>query len=596
MLANSFSEFASSFVLSTPGIGLVVILALVLLQRWSWQRLTPVQQLPLDSFFHNCPCPAWLADADFNLQQANPALTQPHWTPGFRPQYFQSKYCQQSAWPDISAELQHQQHWNGVVWLSAKPEPQAMQLWITRLTQSGPSRYLVVQQDISAEQQQQARLQQLSTHDALTGVCNRTLWLAQLQPVLQLCQASQRQCAVVLVELTELSQIRQQFGNQQALILECWVADQLQQHLPPAAVLGQFSERRFAVIFTPEHCQQQTELALWQLARQLQLGAQMPCPLLDFEVSVQCYLGVAIYPQAGTDAETLLHHAEWALQQGIPEKQHITFWQQPGLAKPADWQTADELEQALRQYQFELCYQPCYQLEQHLLTALMVKLAWHSPKRGLLWLEDFADVAAQSHQLLAIERWQFQQLCQQLWQWRQQGLTIPSVQLELSVLQLQQPDLVAYLLHNLQEWQLDPALFSLLLKEDYYLEQPGLALPQLQALTKAGFSLWWQYFGSGQTPLFLLRQKCWTGVLLAPEAVAELEQDDQKRHLCSCLIRLAASQQLQISAQQIDNEMQGYLLHVMGCQFGAGELFGQAQNASQIRQFLLIEQSPLKTG
>jgi len=59
MLANSFSEFASSFVLSAPGIGLMLILAAVLLQRLYWRRLTPVQQLPLDSFFHNCPCPAW---------------------------------------------------------------------------------------------------------------------------------------------------------------------------------------------------------------------------------------------------------------------------------------------------------------------------------------------------------------------------------------------------------------------------------------------------------------------------------------------------------------------------------------------------------
>ncbi|WP_306523623.1 bifunctional diguanylate cyclase/phosphodiesterase [Rheinheimera sp.] len=596
MLHSSYTEFASSFVLSAPGIGLVLILALVLIQRWSQQRLTPVQKLSLDSFFSNCPCAVWLADADFNLQQANPAAAKLQWQEGNRPQYYQSKYCQQPAWPDIAAELQYQQHWHGVVWLNTQPEPRAMQLWITRLADKDAPRYLVVQHDISAEQQQQAQLQQLSTHDALTGLSNRTLWLAQLEPVLKQCQASQRNCAVALLELTELNQIRQQFGNQQALILECWVAEQLQQHLPPSAVLGQFSERRFALIFKPEHCQQQAEQALWQLARQLQISLQNPCPLTDFEVSVQCYIGLAVYPQAGTDSETLVHHASWALQQGIEQQQCITFWQQPGLAAPADWQTADELEQALRQYQFELCYLPSYQLEQHMLHALTVQLAWHSPKRGLLWLPQFAAVAAQSHQLLAIERWQFQQLCQQLWQWRQQGTTVPAVQLELSALQLQQPDLVAYLLHHLQEWQLDPALFSLLIDEAHYLEQPGLALKQMEALAKAGFSLWWLHFGSGQTPLFLMQQQYWTGVVLAASAVAELETDDQKRHLCSCLIRLAASQQLKVSAQQIDNEMQGYLLHVMGCQFGTGDLFGQAQNASQISKILHIEQNTQKTG
>lgn len=596
MLQSSYTEFASSFVLSVPGLGLVLLLAWVLIQRRAQLQRSPAQHLSLDSFFSNCPCVAWLADTDFQLLQANPAAQQLNWLPGCKPQYYQSKYCQQSAWPDISAELQHQSHWHGMVWLSTETEPKAMQLWITRLLHNKSPFYLVVQHDISAEQQQQAQLQQLSTHDALTGLSNRTLWLAQLEPVLQQCEASQRHCAVALLELTELNQIRQQFGNQQALILECWVAEQLQQHLPPAAVLGQFSERRFALIFKPEHCQQQTELALWQLARQLQLCLQNPCPLTDFEVSLQSYIGLAVYPQSGTDSDSLLQHANWALQQGMQQQQPITFWQQPGLAAPADWQTADELEQALRQYQFELCYLPCYQLEQHLLTALTVQLAWHSPKRGLLWLEDFAAVAAQSHQLLAIERWQFQQLCQQLWQWRQQGMTVPGIRLELSALQLQQPDLVAYLLHHLQEWTLDPALFSLMIDETYYLEQPGLAHKQMEALTKAGFSLWWLNFGSGQTPLFLLQQPYWTGVILAANAVAELENDDQKRHLCSCLIRLAASQQLRVSALQIDNEMQGYLLHVMGCQLGTGLLFGQAQNAGQISKILMIEQQTQKTG
>lgn len=597
MLPNGYMEFAGVFALSLPAIALVLLLGWVLIQRWLQLQRNPVEHLLLGSFFNNFPGAVWLADADFHLQQANAAAAQLEWQPGSKPQYFQSKYCQQSAWPDISAELQHQPHWRGVVWLRTETEPKALQLWITQLLHHKSTFYLVMQQDISAEQQQQAQLQQLSTHDALTGLSNRTLWLAQLQPVLQQCQAAQRNCAVALLELTELNEIRQQFGNQQALILECWVAEQLQQHVPPSAVLGQFSERRFAVIFKPEHCQQQPDLALWQLARQLQLSLQNPCPLTDFEVSLQCYIGIAVYPQAGTDSETLLHHANWALQQGMQQQQqHISFWQQPGLAAPADWQTADELEQALRQYQFEICYQPCYQLEQHLLTTLSVQLAWHSPTRGLLWLSDFVAVAVQSHQLLAIERWQFQHLCQQLWQWRQQGIIVPGVRIELSSLQLQQPDLVAYLLHHLQEWQLHPALFSLMIDETCYLEQPGHALKQMEALAKAGFSLWWLNFGAGQTPLLLVQQSYWTGVILAASVVTELEDDEQKRHLCSCLIRLAASQQLKVSAQQIDSEMQGYLLHVMGCQYGSGQLFGHAQTAAQVSKILLIEQDAQKTG
>lgn len=566
---------------SSYGLWLLPLLAGVWWYRRRQLQPTP-QTLSLDHFFQRLACPAWFADEHFQLRQSNHAMAVFQWPTGLRPQLFSSRNCVHSAWPDIQAELQHNQSWQGVVWLPTTTSPRALQLNITPLTQREPNYYLIVQQDVSLQQQQQSELQQLSTHDALTGVSNRTLWLAQLEPVLQQCRSAQQRFAIVLLELTELEQIQQQFGSSQARKFEQWIAQQLEHHLPPGASLGQFSDRRFAVLLTPQHCNQLPEAASLQIARQLQLAVHGPCPLDDFDLIGQCAIGIVLFPQGGDDVETLLQHADWALEQSLSQQQAICLWQQSGQADVADATLAEELQYGLKQYQFEVYFQGCYALQDRQLLTVDVQLAWHSPTRGLMWLPQFAAAAEQSHLLLALERWRFSQLCQQIWQWRQQGYLLPTFRLEISTLHLQQPDLLPYLLHHLQEWQLQPELLQLLIKEQYWLQQPGMAITQLQALKHAGFSLVWQDFGEGHSALALLAENFWSEVMLANTLIDDLENQDQQRNICASLIRLASYHQLTLTAQGIDNEMQGYLLHVMGCVSGQGSLFDQPKTADQM--------------
>ncbi len=286
-------------------------------------------------------------------------------------------------------------------------------------------------------------------------------------------------------------------------------------------------------------CLHQPALVAEQLARQCQVAAHGPCQLDEVAVLVPLNIGIATYPTAGKDSEMLLLHAEKALQQSLQQPRGIRLWRQAGQPDSASWQLAVDLQQALAQYQFELYYLPDYRLADRQLQALTVKLCWHSPQQGALWLAQFRPLAEHNHLLLAIERWCFQQLCQHLWQWQQQGLTLPKFRLELSTLQLQQPDLVAFLQHHLQEWHLPGQLFELLLTEQYWLLQPTECLKQLRSLQQAGFALIWQGYGSGICSLQLLQQDCWAGVMLAPELVAPLETLETERNTCASLIRLA---------------------------------------------------------
>ncbi len=571
--------------LNNPGFWLALVLFFIGGYRWHWRRLSLAQRHRLDDFFHHCPTPAWLANQDFCLLQANPALGTTSWQTGKTPAFYLSPACQQSAWLEIGHELAQHGYWQGLVWSTAMSGLKAYELTVTLVDQQ-QQLYLVLQQDVSQQQQLHHALTELSTHDALTGLPNRALWQAQLQSQLRQAQANQFEFAVALLQMSDFAKILSQFGKTACDQYCQWVAQQLQQQLPSGCELGQWSEDQFVLLISNQSCLHQPGLVAEQLARQCQVAVHGPCPLQDIAVQVPLNIGIAVYPAAGKDCETLILHAGRALQQSFEQQGGVKVWQQPDRPEPSRWQLAVDLQQALAQYQFELFYQVDYRLSDRQLQALAVKICWHSPQQGPLWLAQFQQLAEHHHLLLAIERWSFQQLCQHLWQWQQQGLQLPKFRVELSSIQLQQPDLVPFLQHHLQEWHLPSQLFELLLTEHYWLQQPVEALKQFQLLQQAGFSLIWQGYGSGVCALQLLQQGCWSGVMLAAELVAPLETLETERNTCASLIRLAHYQQLNVYAQGVNNEMQGYLLNVMGCVSGSGALFGNPLSMTQTRQLL----------
>lgn len=575
----------TALIVQNPAFWLALVLLLIGGYRWHWQRLSIAQQHRLDDFFHHCPTPAWLADADFCLLQANPALGRGAALAGKAPAFYLSPACQQLVWPEIRQELRQNQFWRGLVWTMDLSGLKAYELTITQVD-SQQSLYLVLQQDVSQQQQLQHTLAELSTHDALTGLPNRALWQAQLQSQFRQAQAGELEFAIALIQMSDLAKIRLQFGQEQADQYSKWAAQQLQHQLPAGCELGQWSEDQFALLISSQHCLHQPALVAEQLARQCQVAVHGPCQLGEVALQVRLHIGIAAYPVAGKDCETLLLHAGRALQQSQEQPRGIQLWHQVGETDATSWQLATDLQQALSQYQFELFYQVDNQLANRQLQALTVKICWHSPQHGPLWLAQFRNLAEHNHLLLAIERWSFQQLCQHLWQWQQQGLVLPKFRMELSTLQLQQPDLVAFLQHHLQEWHLSPRYFEFLLTEQHWLQQPVEALKQLHALQQAGFALIWQDYGSGVCALQLLQQDCWSGVMISANVVAPLETLEKERNTCASLIRLAHYQQLQVYAEGIDNEMQGYLLNVMGCHSGSGALFGKPLAMAQARQLL----------
>ena len=138
--------------------------------------------------------------------------------------------------------------------------------------------------------------------------------------------------------------------------------------------------------------------------------------------------------------------------------------------------------------------------------------------------------------------------------------------------------------------------FELELHEDALLQQDAISQSNLQQLAAQGFHLTLDNFGEGISSLSALRRHTLHSLKIAQSYIKDMEHNEQQRNITASLIRLASYLQLDVIASGIENEMQAYLLHVMGCDILQGHLFSKAIPAADIPALLAKENRLLRNA
>jgi EAL domain-containing protein (putative c-di-GMP-specific phosphodiesterase class I) len=208
--------------------------------------------------------------------------------------------------------------------------------------------------------------------------------------------------------------------------------------------------------------------------------------------------------------------------------------------------------------------------------------------------QSFLALAEQSGMIVSLDRLVFKQCCQQAKHWLQTNQLRGRIALNISVQHFEHSSFIEFLNESLQENKLQASHFTLELDERIF-QQPIISLQhKLSALNNLGFHLLLDNFGEGISSLTSLRQLPLHGVKIARSLIYQMEQKEQQRNITASLIRLAGYLQLEVTASGIDNEMQAYLLHVMGCDKLQGNLFSKALPASEIPALLAKESKLIK--
>ena len=247
----------------------------------------------------------------------------------------------------------------------------------------------------------------------------------------------------------------------------------------------------------------------------------------------------------------------------------------------------DELRQALIQDQFQLYYQPIFNLETRSLSSFEVLLRWDHPTRGRLSANDFIEVADEIGIVRQLCAQVIQTVCQQLTKWRSHpDYKTLSLHINLSLLQLRCPQLVSLWQTAFESYQVPATAFQLELDESIFLTSDPSITTTLQQLKAEGFSLCVDNFGRGHTSLSRLHQLEVSTLKIDRAFIEELESPDSQ-DIIKTIVDLGLSTSTTVIAEGIETEQQLDQIIRLGCRFCQGFWLSKALSSDEIDLALL---------
>jgi EAL domain-containing protein (putative c-di-GMP-specific phosphodiesterase class I) len=233
-----------------------------------------------------------------------------------------------------------------------------------------------------------------------------------------------------------------------------------------------------------------------------------------------------------------------------------------------------ELRDALSNRRFELFYQPQLDAQDRIVGAEAL-LRWRDPERGLVSPGEFIQAAEETGFILPLGQWVLDTACEQLCRWQRDArLSQLKLSVNVSPMQLQQPDFVPQVLAALQRSGVHNRLLTLELTENMLLEDMEAAVNKMRALQAAGVRLSLDDFGTGYSSLSYLRQMPLSELKIDRAFVAEITRDVQASSITRNLLALGHDLGIDVIAEGIEHREQHALLRAQGCRLFQGYLFG----------------------
>ncbi|MCQ4324558.1 intracellular signaling protein [Stutzerimonas stutzeri] len=431
-------------------------------------------------------------------------------------------------------------------------------------------------------EENRARIDRLAFYDDLTGLPNRSLLGTRAAQTLVQARCDKRPLAVMLVDLDRFKRINHCLGRTGGDELLSLVAQRLGQEQRICDIVAHLSADTFALVLP------------WCDAEQAAASAQRllsilsrPCRIADVPLVLSACLGISLFPTDGEEIDTLVQRADIALQRakacGLGR---FCFFSEEQMRSPQDLALEDALRMAIEQNQLQLHYQPQVCFEDGRLRGVEALARWHHPQLGNISPAHFVALAEQCGLIDELGRWVLHEACRQLAEWRRRGLAVPTISVNLSPSNFQNPELPATVAHALARHGVPAAELTLEITESVLMDTTPVFLATLQEIHAQGVSLSMDDFGTGFSSLSHLHRLPVQELKLDRAFVCDLERDAASRTLSEAVLRLGESLQLSVVAEGIETEAQRCILARMGYRVGQGYLFSAPLPPAKLEAWL----------
>jgi diguanylate cyclase (GGDEF)-like protein/PAS domain S-box-containing protein len=427
-------------------------------------------------------------------------------------------------------------------------------------------------------------IRRMAFADALTGLPNRSFLLAEANRSIAEVAREQGELAVLYVDLDRFKQVNDALGHASGDALLQIMAQRLRSVLRESDIVGRLSGDEFVLVLPRMNAGKVTAF----LERLMPtLGA--PAEIAGTAMLPSASIGVSMFPGDGQDMESLLHCADIAMDQAKrTERGGFRFFleEMDQLAQHR-LQLETALRQALTSDGLHLVFQPQIDLRSNGLVGVEALARWEHPSLGKIAPAQFIALAEECGLINYLSQWVLCKACEQLARWRQAGLRVPSISVNLSPTNFHNLNLAALIARQLQRCGLQPADLCVEVTEGVFLCSNPNTEQTLQDLHTLGVRLAIDDFGAGYSSLGYLRRLPINELKLDKSFVEELQHDASCRALSEAVVGIGKGLALRVVAEGIEHPEQRDILLAQGYGVGQGELFSRPLPARLFGQWFV---------
>ena len=443
--------------------------------------------------------------------------------------------------------------------------------------------YLAIKDDITEKKQAEARIQQLAQFDQLTGLPNRVLLQERFRFALSLAQRSSEKLAVLFLDLDHFKNINDTLGHSIGDQLLMEVARRLKASVREEDTVSRQGGDEFILVL-PDIVAQGAAM----VAQKLLQAIDAPFQYGAHELSSTATIGIALYPDDGTDMETLLQHADAAMYQAkqAGRNNYRFYTQAMQLSSARNLRLLNDLRQALARNQLHLHYQPQVALHDGHVVGAEALLRWQHPELGLVSPAEFIPIAEISGLIIPIGEWVLRTAALQMKTWLEQGRSDMVIAVNLSAVQFRHGHIVERIAAILEESSLPPQALELELTEAVAMDDPQAAVAVMDALYARGIRMSIDDFGTGYSSLSYLKRFKVYKLKIDQSFVRNIGTDPEDQAIVRAIINMASSLGLHTIAEGVETAEQLAFLRLHGCEEVQGYYFSKPLTAEAFGEFL----------
>jgi diguanylate cyclase (GGDEF)-like protein len=430
----------------------------------------------------------------------------------------------------------------------------------------------------------QAKLQHLAHHDPLTGLPNRMLLRDRVTQALATATRRGEKVALMFIDLDRFKEVNDTLGHAVGDALLCHVASEFTQLLRQEDTVCRQGGDEFAIVLTdvdsPAHAAQAVDRVMTLSNRRATISGH------DLPLSMS--VGIAMFPQDGEDFDSLMQCADTAMYRAKASGRNAYRFYDPQMNVEASERSRLRwlLGHAIERDELHLVYQPCVHLRDGELAGAEALLRWNSAELGAVGPDQFIPVAEDGGQIVEIGAWVLRQACAQAAQWLREGLVVPSVAVNLSILQFRHGDLVRQVADALRESGLPPQHLELEITESVLMNDTDRVLAIADSLKALGVRLAIDDFGTGYSSLAYLQRLSVDKLKIDRSFVRSASVGKSSMAIVRAIVDMARALDLAVVAEGVETPAERDFLVGAQCAMGQGWLFARPMPADRFAAWL----------